>query len=362
MITTAESQTSLIAILNTSKRLIENSSPEAITKLNDLQCKISSQSLFSSNEVLDDISTWMIPLLLTEHYLGLAHVSIPQNDNIERIKNILLSMDYFHCFLQKMDALGILEGALLCAYHEILKNEDGKAYRISREEKIERYRRKREIENKLNHFESLDKRRKRLGMSAEEEIDGYDDEALSRTLNIIMLKDSTCEAMDELFQASKEIEMLKISLELEKKGELKTNGATYEQNTGNVRNLSLAPKNPLEVTRVSHHPITGQLLIQREEIKSQVFRPFWNQPTMSLTEFGDRELQCAIDRSEAQKIAEEDAKLKPKRYEQLVRDGLEDNTELVDQSAEIDRKWDDFKDSNPRGCGNKMGDRGDRNF
>merc|ERR1712176_1567778 len=115
-----------------------------------------------------------------------------------------------------MDALGILEGALLCAYHEILKNEDGKAYRISREEKIERYRRKREIENKLNHFESLDKRRKRLGMSAEEEIDGYDDEALARTLNIIMLKDSTCEAMDELFQASKEIEMLKISLELEK--------------------------------------------------------------------------------------------------------------------------------------------------
>ena len=43
-------------------------------------------------------------------------------------------------------------------------------------------------------------------------------------------------------------------------------------------------------------------------------------------------------------------------------DGLEDDKDLVDASAKLDRDWDDWKDENPRGSGNKMGDRGDRNF
>jgi hypothetical protein len=37
--------------------------------------------------------------------------------------------------------------------------------------------------------------------------------------------------------------------------------------------------------------------------------------------------------------------------EQLRKDGQEDDADLVDASAALDRQWDDFKDENPRGSG-----------
>jgi hypothetical protein len=41
---------------------------------------------------------------------------------------------------------------------------------------------------------------------------------------------------------------------------------------------------------------------------------------------------------------------------------MEDDANLVDASAKLDRDWDDWKAENPKGSGNKMGDVGDRNF
>jgi len=83
---------------------------------------------------------------------------------------------------------------------------------------------------------------------------------------------------------------------------------------------------------------------------------------MKIDKIAKKEVQEAIARSQQQDIAEREKKLQPRRYEFLVRDGLEDDKDLVDASAKLDRDWDDWKDENPRGSGNKMGDRGDRNF
>merc|ERR1712146_711639 len=106
----------------------------------------------------------------------------------------------------------------------------------------------------------------------------------------------------------------------------------------------------------------GQLLFKRDEIRSRVFQPGWSQPTMTLEELGEREYRQAMEREDRHKQAEAERMNQPKRYEELVRDGMEDNAELVEASAELDRKWDDWKDQNPRGSGNKMANRGDRNF
>jgi immunoglobulin-binding protein 1 len=57
-----------------------------------------------------------------------------------------------------------------------------------------------------------------------------------------------------------------------------------------------------------------------------------------------------------------DIRLEVKSYEQLVKDGMEDDEKLVEASAKLDREWDDWKEENPRGSGNKMSERGDRNF
>lgn len=46
-----------------------------------------------------------------------------------------------------------------------------------------------------------------------------------------------------------------------------------------------------------------------------------------------------------------------RRYKELLRDGEEDDDELLDEATMADRAWDDWKDNNPRGWGNKMGKR-----
>ena len=43
------------------------------------------------------------------------------------------------------------------------------------------------------------------------------------------------------------------------------------------------------------------------------------------------------------------------RYDQLVAEGLEDDETLAEEAAYRDRAWDNWKDENPRGSGNKMG-------
>jgi immunoglobulin-binding protein 1 len=146
-------------------------------------------------------------------------------------------------------------------------------------------------------------------------------------------------------------------------------------------------KQPLQLTQITQDPITGQLnfnkqqitngilhsvgpisstsgtqQIKRQQIADSVFRPSWNLPTMSLEELAERERSDAIARGAAQKEAEAKALTMPRRYEQLVRDGMEDDADLVEKSAELDRRWDEWKEENPRGSGNKMGERGDRNF
>jgi hypothetical protein len=116
------------------------------------------------------------------------------------------------------------------------------------------------------------------------------------------------------------------------------------------------------LTHITQNPATGQLDIRREEMRGRVFQPGWNQPTMRLDEWAEIEVRRAREREARQAAAEIQIRTQPRRYDQLVKDGMEDDQDLVDASAALDRKWDDFKDENPRGSGNKRGDVGDRNF
>jgi hypothetical protein len=51
----------------------------------------------------------------------------------------------------------------------------------------------------------------------------------------------------------------------------------------------------------------------------------------------------------------------PRRYGELVRDGMDDNAELVDASTKLEQDWDKWKDQNPRGSANKMANLRDKN-
>jgi TAP42-like family len=77
------------------------------------------------------------------------------------------------------------------------------------------------------------------------------------------------------------------------------------------------PVAPLQVTHITQDSTTGLLNIPipKEEIRAGVFRPSWNQPTMSLEELGRREYEAAVERDQRQKEAELVSKNKPKRFD-----------------------------------------------
>ena len=341
---------------------------ESIAKLETLQKDISSLALFSSNEGLEDISTKSLALLSLEHHLAMASLGIPSSigQATQRKSRILQSMVLFSVFLQRMEELELLSEELTRDFHELLDSNPEEASQQwttpghQREAKIARFRAKQQAQNDLQRLQSTQERRGRLGMEAQDEMDGYDQDSLQRTLELKQLEICATEAVDEWLQAMREIPMIDMAIQLE----------AQRADVDRHRGTPLAPPDPrppqsnqpIQLTHITLGATTGQLNIRREDVLSKVFRPSWNQPTMSLEELGDIERAQAIEREAQQKVSEAQQINEPRRYEQLVKDGMEDEHALVDASAELDRKWDDWKDENPRGSGNKMGDRGDRNF
>ena len=82
--------------------------------------------------------------------------------------------------------------------------------------------------------------------------------------------------------------------------------------------------------------------------------PGHNLPTMTLEELAEIEVAEAMERQAKQASA---GPRDNRRMKQLEEDGDEDDARLADQAAEHDRKWDDFKDDNKKGSGNKANKR-----
>jgi hypothetical protein len=224
---------------------------------------------------------------------------------------------------------------------------------------MKRHKMKQEAQQDVKRLQALRERSARFSGS-----EGFDDEdSLDRSAVLAGLKAWAVEALEELYSAPLELQMLDMHIQRQDRqrleGGLPTDHVTGERDER--RNRELSGKS-LQLTHITQNNTTGALQFRKEELQSQVFRPGWNQPTMTLQELGEREVADAMAREKNQKVAEAEALHQPRRYDQLVRDGMEDNADLVDASAALDRKWDQFKDENPRGSGNKMKDVGDRNF
>lgn len=259
-----------------------------------------------------------------------------------------------------------------------------RAAETSRQEKIARLKRRRSLETDIERLGKgvISGKRAPAGQhdkkyvnydtdNVNEEED--DTESIKRDIYTKQLILFCIQAIEELHECRKEMEMLKIAIQMKEQrrqystaSDTRTNhkpSGTESLHQDKQNWSSGNPTKPMEVTHITQDPVTGELIFQKEKIKSSVFRPSWNLPTVSLAQFADQERHAALQRSKQQDEEERNAsRLQPKRYDQLVADGMEDDSNLVDASAALDRKWDDFKDENPRGSGNKMGDRGDRNI
>nr|CCA20372.1 conserved hypothetical protein [Albugo laibachii Nc14] len=300
-----------------------------------LQCLQQRQheSLLTSNEQFHEMSNEQLYAVLLEFYLAMC---IPQQRfaNFERIKSMQLRIkmlqeaDAFHTeFLDRMEMIGLLSEKQRKEQYEQM---DSKKYTVDREVKIERFNRQRELEDRSKQSQTL-----------------YAEITCSRS----KLKDQ--EACDE--HEEKEREILLSFLELAVIKSLTEQSANNQERT--MLESIIAMNIPIENDVVPQNQgitvtqITPRFEMKREFIRAGVFQPGHRLPTMSLAQHAEEQLQEAKERDERQRSAPTPTR----RIEQLEEDGDEDDSQLVDQATWKDREWDDWKDANPRGIGNKKG-------
>jgi len=364
--------------LDAARAMVESSPKECVPLLDSIQRDVHALALFSKNETVDDISTKSIPFLAIDHFMAVALGNLPiePGSMVRRQENIERSLTLWGHFLERLEALEILSKEETNEFHRLLEaHQDGSSpmdlctnisthgASADRDSKIARYKAKQQQRQEIEKLKALMDRRNRCKIAPEDEIDGHDRDSLERSLILNELQIFKVEALENWSQSVRELPMIErmIKMDSERKQKQKFTGDGDNTDDSSFRPPPQSNEG-LQVTHISQDSATGQLRFKRDEIRSKVFQPGWSQPTMSLEELGDREYEEAIEREKRQKQAETDRMYLPKRYEELAKDGMEDNAELVEASAKLDRDWDEWKDQNPRGSGNKMGNRGDKNF
>jgi immunoglobulin-binding protein 1 len=361
--------------------IVESSPDRCFSLLERIKKDVDTMSLFSKNETVEDVSTKSIPFLALEHFMATALVNLPAGAGAmaKRKSNILHSVTLWGQFLERLETLEVLNKEETNEFHDLLEIQqqlsdpaaaDGVENTMNmippvpnRDAKIARFKAKQQLQKEIERFNALRDRRNRCGIAAEDEMDGHDQDSLARSLALTEIHSYKIDALENWSQSMRELPMIEMMVKLESERQ-QMDRHTGEGTAGIIHPDPRAspPGSGLRVTHITKDSATGQLQFKRDEIRSKVFRPGWSQPTMTLEELGEREYQQAMEREQRQKHAESNRKNEPRRYEQLVRDGMEDNAELVDASTKLDQEWDDWKDANPRGSGNKRANRGDKNF
>lgn len=369
---TATEPMSLDKRLDAARAMVESSPRECIDLLDSIQKDVHALSLFSKNETIEDISTKSIPFLAVDHFFAVALGNLPVEPGkmAGRKENIERALTLWGHFLERLEALELLSREETNEFHRLMEDREegssnniGHGVPVDRDAKIARFKAKQQQRQEIEKLKALMDRRNRCQIAPEDEMDGHDLDSLERSLILKELEFFKVEALENWAQSVRELPMIEqmIKMDAERQQRQKHSGKEINWRDPNFRPRPQSNKG-LQVTHITQDSATGQLQFKRDEIRSKVFQPGWSQPTMSLAELGEREYREAVEREQRQKEAEAQRVFQPKRYEELVKDGMEDNEELVEASAKLDRDWDDWKDQNPRGSGNKMANRGDKNF
>ncbi|CAI5721178.1 unnamed protein product [Peronospora effusa] len=263
---------------------------------------------------------------------------------VYRIKFLREADMFLTDFLDRAESVGIL---LEKKRREQYERLESKQFSLSRDEKIQRFQQQREMEKKLVEVQKRreEKSDTNVGGGQKEDVDELDEDEddvvdLEREQLMTYIQLAVLKSMEEQASINQEKEMLETML--------KMNAASDKQDLfSEAHRPPPAPQGQgIEVTHIN-----PQMEMQRETIRSGVFKPGHRLPTMTLEEYADQEVAGAVERQKR----EQEPSQGPRRYDQLVEDGDEDNEALVEEAALKDRAWDDWKDANEKGIGNKKG-------
>jgi len=268
----------------------------------EVESRVTSAAIFSPNEIFDDVQTSSIRHLFVPYFM--AEAELQGKDFASRLDCIKRAEGYLTVFLMRLDKL------------EILNQQDRNAFdrndtssQPASQKRTEMIARAKEADQQNKTIERIGKSNILLGR--------IEDEDKEREYLQMMLSYYAFAALRELNLINQEIPLLEMHAQA---------------------SLSSPEKKPLPAE-------PKRTLTQREEMIQGVFR-FVNPPTMSIEEAGEIEYQLML-----QKQAEQHKKGLKNRHSDEEEERCDD-----DDAADLKKKrdWDDWKDDNPRGWGNRM--------
>ncbi|RLM58296.1 PP2A regulatory subunit TAP46-like [Panicum miliaceum] len=343
---------------------------------------VSKLGLFSTNETKEDVSTANLKYLLVPYYLGEITEKIAQEDRIPILK---ASQNHLKEFIALCEVLELIPEDEL----ELSRQKQPDTVANRRAQKIARFKRQKAAETKLQEIKERKERRGRslraaalsAPVEAGEEDALEDDGEEEREAWLATISLALCKAFDLLDMLNKEEEMLLAVKERQEKDgnafaremldERTQKAEAWHHNAANRAPYS-KPADPITCATFAqdvlegrasvsqahehkHQPmifgpaslVGGGLTSERERMAAQVFQPGYRLPTMSIEEAGLREMKMM------EKWQERTAKMIKEANSAWHKDGTSSAQEDEDAEEAKARAWDDWKDDNPRGAGNK---------
>ncbi|EMR08963.1 hypothetical protein PNEG_02741 [Pneumocystis murina B123] len=315
------------------RRKIEEGSTELLAECISLyeKCHYLARklSLFSNNEGIDEISTSEIRFFLIDYYIAEL---LDKNTTSNRSSTILSSRNLFVSFLTLCENYTLLTSSDKALFNYLNSNEtynEGYINRISnvsrREEKIQRYKREKELNKNISTF---------LKNPSKDEND-----LRKHFLEVVQL--AIFKSLQSIEQLDLELKMIEISKD---KDQDSINDYHRTETENNIHS-TLKTKNNFQKDNplLDKHgkplrPFT--IIAKREQLKNNVFGPDHNLPTMTIDEYLKEE-------------AKKGNILSNKEIPQNKKEIDQDNMEEIDIEMYKARKWDEFKEENPKGWGNR---------
>ncbi|KAL8537985.1 hypothetical protein ACS0TY_000074 [Phlomoides rotata] len=345
--------------------------------------------LFSANETKEDISTTNLKYILVLYYLGELTEKIAAEDRIQVLKAAQAKLKEFMTFCESME---------LVPAEELDSSAQGRSstFADQRAKKIARFKRQKAAESKLLEIRERKERRGRSTRASalstpveagEEDVEDEDGEE-EREAWLTTISLALCKTFDLLDVLKKEEEMLvsvKERLSQEGDGEFsksildeRTKKAEDWHRDAATRSRFIKPATPITCATFAQDVLEGRADVsqfhehkhqpmifgpaslvgrnptsEREKMAAQVFQPHHRLPTMSIEEAGLTEMEIMNTWQEKNKKLMEEANSSWYKENKLMRPSEEDEDDDDDAAQDKARAWDDWKDDNPRGAGNK---------
>ncbi|KAG5437473.1 hypothetical protein PCANB_000901 [Pneumocystis canis] len=315
------------------RKKIEEGSTELLTECISLyeKCHYLTRKLylFSINEEIDDINTSEIKFLLIDYYIAEL---LDKNATSNRSSTIISSKNLFISFLTLCENYGLLTDSDKKLFNRLNSTEinieshmDKNSYASQRKEKIQRYKKEKELNKNISNFLENPSR----------------DENNLRKHSLELIQLAIFKSLQSLEQLNLELKMIEIS----KTKKQDTNNNYHEIQTKSEIHSVLETKNYSQKNNAlldsDGKPLRPFTIIgKREYFKKSVFGPDHSLPTMSIDEYLEEEARRGniLFNKEV-----------PQNKKEIDLDSIEDADRITYKA----REWDEFKEANPKGWGNR---------